>query len=120
MEIADRVTVMRDGKVLATRSIHETSPQELTQLMVGRDVNLHISKTSQSTGSAVLQIKDLHVVGEDGREKVAGVSLDVHAGEILGIAGVDGNGQSELAEALMICARFAAAASCSMARTSRI
>jgi len=101
MEIADRVTVMRDGKVLATRSIHETSAQELTQLMVGRDVNLRIVKTSQAPGSAVLQVKDLDVFGEDSREKVAGVSLDVHAGEILGIAGVDGNGQSELAEAVM-------------------
>ncbi len=101
MEIADRVTVMRDGKVLATRAIQETSPHELTQLMVGRDVNLRISKTSQTPGPAVLQIDDLHVLGEDGREKLAGVSLGVHAGEILGIAGVDGNGQSELAEAVM-------------------
>jgi simple sugar transport system ATP-binding protein len=106
MDIADLVTVMRDGKVMATRSIHETSPQELTQLMVGRDVNLRIVKTSQAPGDSVLQlpvlqIKDLHVAGEDDREKLAGVSLDIHAGEILGIAGVDGNGQSELAEAVM-------------------
>lgn len=101
MDIADRVTVMRDGKVVATRAIHETSPQELAQLMVGREVNLRVTKATQEPGVPVLQIQDLHVVDETGREKVSGLTLDVHAGEIVGIAGVDGNGQSELAEAIM-------------------
>ena len=101
MEIADRVTVMRDGQVVATRKISETSGQELTRLMVGRDVNLRIEKSSRVSGGAILQIEDLRVQDETGHEKVRGVSLAVRAGEILGIAGVDGNGQSELAEAVM-------------------
>jgi ABC-type uncharacterized transport system ATPase subunit len=101
MECADRVTVMRDGQVVATREIAATSEQELTRLMVGRDVNLRANKADQEPGAPVLQVLDLCVDDESGREKVCGLSLEVHAGEILGIAGVDGNGQSELAEALL-------------------
>jgi simple sugar transport system ATP-binding protein len=101
MEIADRVTVMRDGKAVATRTIMETSHGELTRLMVGREVNLRAEKLRRQPGAAVLKIEDLLVRDESGREKVRGLSLDVHAGEILGIAGVDGNGQSELAEAIL-------------------
>jgi general nucleoside transport system ATP-binding protein len=101
MEIADRVTVMRDGKVVATRRIAETSGQELTRLMVGREVNLRPKKAPCAAGKPLLQIWDLHVSDEKGRERVCGVSLEVCAGEILGIAGVDGNGQSHLAEAIM-------------------
>ena len=101
MEVADRVTVMRDGQVVATREIGSTSGQELTQLMVGREVNLRAEKSQQKRGSPVLQISELRVRDETGHEKVRGPSLEVHAGEILGIAGVDGNGQSELAEAAM-------------------
>jgi simple sugar transport system ATP-binding protein len=101
MEIADRVTVMRDGKVVATRAIEATSEQELTRLMVGRDVNLRIDKSPRRQGKTFLQISDLRVCDEKGREKVCGVNFNVRAGEILGIAGVDGNGQSELAEAIM-------------------
>jgi simple sugar transport system ATP-binding protein len=101
MELADRVTVMRDGKVVATRTIGSTSEAELTQLMVGREVNLRVEKSSAAHGEAVLRVEELRVRDEIGREKVRGVTLDVRAGEILGIAGVDGNGQSELAEALM-------------------
>ena len=101
MEIADRVTVMRDGQVVATRTIGSTSEQELTRLMVGREVNLRADKSSQVRGEPVLQITQLRVSDETGREKVRGLSLEVHAGEILGIAGVDGNGQSELAEAIL-------------------
>ncbi len=101
MELADRVTVMRDGQVVATRAIGSTSERDLTQLMVGREVNLRVEKSSRVRGEPVLQIKDLRVEDESGLEKVRGLSLDVHAGEILGIAGVDGNGQSELAEAIM-------------------
>jgi simple sugar transport system ATP-binding protein len=101
MECADRVTVMRDGRVVATRTVDSTGEQELTQLMVGREVNLRADKSTQKPGAPVLQIKELRVDDESGREKVRGISLEVHAGEILGIAGVDGNGQSELAEAIM-------------------
>ena len=101
MEIADRVTVMRDGQGVATREIGSTSGQELTRLMVGREVNLRAEKSAQNRGGAILQIENLRVRDEAGHEKVRGLSLDVHAGEILGIAGVDGNGQSELAQAAM-------------------
>ncbi len=101
MELADRVTVMRDGQVVATRKIQETSNSELTRLMVGREVNLRADKSDRQQGAPVLQIEDLRVRDEGGKEKVGGLSLTVHAGEILGIAGVDGNGQSELAEAIL-------------------
>jgi general nucleoside transport system ATP-binding protein len=101
MELAERVTVMRDGRVVATRDVAATSEQELTRLMVGREVNLRLDKPPRSPGGAVLQIADLRVFDDTGRARVRGVSLDVHAGEIVGIAGVDGNGQSELAEAIM-------------------
>ena len=101
MEIANRVTVMRDGQVMATTAIGSTSEQELTRLMVGREVNLRIDKSKQEPGAPILRIEELHVQDDTGREKVCGLSLEVHAGEVLGIAGVDGNGQSELAEAVM-------------------
>ena len=101
MELADRVTVMRDGKVVAVRTVGSTSKQELTQLMVGREVNLRADKSIQKAGKTILQIKDLRVADQAGRERVCGLSLEVRAGEILGLAGVDGNGQPELAEALM-------------------
>lgn len=101
MEIADRVTVMRDGQAVATRIIGSTSGQELTRLMVGREVNLRADKSAQKPGDAILQIEGLRVQDETGHDKVRGLSLEVHHGEILGIAGVDGNGQSELAEAIL-------------------
>jgi ABC-type uncharacterized transport system ATPase subunit len=101
MELADRVTVMRDGRVVAAVSTRETSEQELARLMVGRDVNLRANRAPIERGRPVLRINDLRVRDETGQEKVRGISLDVHAGEIVGIAGVDGNGQSQLAEAIM-------------------
>jgi general nucleoside transport system ATP-binding protein len=101
IDLADRVTVMRDGRVVATVSTRQTSEQELARLMVGRDVNLRAQRTPIERGRAVLRVDGLHVRDEMGQEKVRGISLDVHAGEIVGIAGVDGNGQSQLAEAIM-------------------
>jgi general nucleoside transport system ATP-binding protein len=101
MEIADRVTVMRDGQVVATGEIGSTSKRELTQLMVGREVNLRADKSEHKPGRPILEIEELRVRDENGREKVRGITLQVQAGEILGVAGVDGNGQSELAQAIM-------------------
>ena len=101
MDLADHVTVMRDGKVVATVSTRQTTEQELARLMVGRDVNLRAHRAPVLRGPAVLRVDGLHVSDEVGQEKVRGVSLDVHRAEIVGIAGVDGNGQSELAEAIM-------------------
>ena len=101
LELADRVTVMRDGRVVAAVTTQQTTEQELAHLMVGRDVNLRAHRVPIARGRAVLRITGLHVRDDVGQEKVRGISLDVHAGEIVGIAGVDGNGQSQLAEAIM-------------------
>ncbi|MGH9678503.1 MAG: ABC transporter ATP-binding protein, partial [Candidatus Acidiferrales bacterium] len=104
MELADRVTVMRDGQVVATRKVGATSEQELSLLMVGREVNLRAQKrnaTLHASGAPVLRIEALRARGESGREKVRGLSLELHPGEILGVAGVDGNGQSELARVIL-------------------
>jgi simple sugar transport system ATP-binding protein len=100
-ELADRVTVMRDGKVVGTVLTRESSEKELARLMVGRDVELRAKRKLMERGSVVLRIEGLHARDDAGQEKVRGVSLDVHGGEIVGIAGVDGNGQSQLAEAIM-------------------
>jgi general nucleoside transport system ATP-binding protein len=101
LELADRVTVMRDGRVVRAVTTQQTTEQELARLMVGRDVNLRAHRVPMERGRPVLRINGLHVRDDVGQEKVRGVSLDVHAGEIVGIAGVDGNGQSQLAEAIM-------------------
>jgi general nucleoside transport system ATP-binding protein len=101
LELADRVTVMRDGKVVGAVATQQTSEQELARLMVGRDVDLRTHRAPVERGHAVLRVEGLHVRDDAGQERVRGLSLEVHAGEILGIAGVDGNGQSQLAEAIM-------------------
>jgi simple sugar transport system ATP-binding protein len=101
MEIADRVTVMRDGRSLACISTNETSEPELARLMVGRHVELKANKAPITRGLPILQIEALHALNDAGRLAIRGVSLEVHAGEILGIAGIDGNGQSELAETIL-------------------
>jgi simple sugar transport system ATP-binding protein len=101
LELADRVTVMRDGKVVGSVATQQTTEAELARLMVGRDVNLRARRIPVERGPAVLRIEGLHVQDDIGQEKVRGVSLDVHGGEIVGIAGVDGNGQSQLAEAIL-------------------
>jgi ABC-type uncharacterized transport system ATPase subunit len=101
LELADRVTVMRDGRVVGAVLTQETSEQELARLMVGREVNLRTQRVPMERGRAVMRVENLRVHDDLGQEKVRGVSLAVHAGEIVGIAGVDGNGQSQLAEAIM-------------------
>jgi general nucleoside transport system ATP-binding protein len=98
--IADNVTVIRRGKVVGERP-PSTSSVELASLMVGRSVQLRVSKEPARPGEVVLDVKDLIVQGERGEQSVRDVSFEVRAGEILGVAGVQGNGQTELAEALM-------------------
>src|SRR5690349_11092013 len=98
--IADNVTVIRRGKVVGERP-PSTSSVELASLMVGRSVQLRVSKEPARPGEVVLDVKDLSVYGERGEQSVRDVSFEVRAGEILGVAGVQGNGQTELAEALM-------------------
>jgi ABC-type uncharacterized transport system ATPase subunit len=101
MALADRVTIMRDGAVVASMATSETTREELAHRMVGREVHLQVTKSSLRRGAPVLEIRDLRVRDEAGHLRVNGVTLDVHAGEIVGIAGVDGNGQSQLAEAML-------------------
>jgi general nucleoside transport system ATP-binding protein len=98
--IADNITVLRRGKVVAERP-PTTSDAELAALMVGRAVQLRVSKQTASPAGVVLDVQDLSVPAEHGGLAVDSISFDVHGGEILGIAGVQGNGQTELCEALM-------------------
>jgi len=98
--IADNITVIRRGKVVGERP-PTASSGELASLMVGRSVQLRVSKESARPGDVVLDVQDLSVEGERGEHSVRGVSFQVRAGEILGVAGVQGNGQTELCEALM-------------------
>ncbi len=100
MEATDTVSVMRRGEMTATVKTSETSPEQLAELMVGRKVLLSVDKNPAKPGKTVLEIENLHVVDEAGVERVKGIDLSVRAGEILGIAGVAGNGQSELLEVL--------------------
>ena len=100
MAITDAVSVMRRGEMVATRTTADTSVQELAELMVGRSVLLRVEKGPAHPGDVLLSVKDARVVDEMGVERLRGVSLDVRAGEIVGIAGVAGNGQSELLEAI--------------------
>ncbi|MEP2717153.1 ABC transporter ATP-binding protein [Pseudophaeobacter sp.] len=100
MEATDTVSVMRRGEMTATVKTAETSPAHLAELMVGRKVLLQVDKLPAKPGKPVLEIEGLRVVDEAGVERVKGIDLSVRAGEILGIAGVAGNGQSELLEVL--------------------
>ena len=100
MEATDTVSVMRRGEMTATVETADTSPEELAELMVGRKVLLQVDKTPPTFGDVVLDVQNLRVVDEQGVERLKSISLNVRAGEILGIAGVAGNGQSELLEVL--------------------
>ncbi len=100
MDITDTVSVMRRGEMKGTIRTRDTSPEDLAERMVGRKVLLRVDKKPASPGAKVLEVRDLKVNDEDGVERLRGISFDVRAGEILGIAGVAGNGQSELLEVL--------------------
>jgi simple sugar transport system ATP-binding protein len=100
LEIADRITVLRRGKTIETVAREGATEQSLARAMVGRDVLLRVEKEPAQAGDVLLKVEDLWVSDDRGIEKVRGVSFEVRAGEIVGIAGVDGNGQTELIEAL--------------------
>ncbi len=100
MEVTDTVSVMRRGEMTATVKTSTTSPEELAELMVGRKVLLRVEKKPATPYAQVLEIENLKVKDDDGVERLKGISLNVRGGEILGIAGVAGNGQSELLKVL--------------------
>jgi simple sugar transport system ATP-binding protein len=101
MAVADRITVLRDGRHIATVARTETNQAELARMMVGREVLFRLQKSPAQPGPVVLEVKDLWSHGSGGRAALRGLSFSLRAGEILGVAGVDGNGQSELAQTLM-------------------
>ena len=100
MEVCDRVTVIRRGKGIGTLNVSETNPNELAALMVGREVHFKTEKQPPKASKPVLEIENLVVKDSRGVTAVDHLNLTVHAGEIVGIAGVDGNGQTELIEAI--------------------
>ena len=100
LQVADRITVLRDGKVIGTVAAADTDTHQVAEMMVGRPVLLRRVEGKATPGEPMLQVKDLRVtVG--GKERVAGLDLDVRRSEIYGLAGVEGNGQAELVEALV-------------------
>lgn len=100
MEVCDQCTVIRKGKGIGTVSISETNANELAAMMVGREVNFKIDKDPADPKEETLQIKDLVVHDARGIPAVDGLNLSIRSGEIIGLAGVDGNGQTELIEAI--------------------
>ncbi|GAB4503876.1 MAG: ABC transporter ATP-binding protein [Anaerolineales bacterium] len=100
LAVADRITVMRAGRVVGTVTPQEMNEAKLAAMMVGREVILKVDKGEARPGEEVLRVENLHVLDDRGLETVRNVSFKVHAGEVLGIAGVQGNGQTQLAEAL--------------------
>ncbi|NCM98283.1 MAG: ATP-binding cassette domain-containing protein, partial [Rhodobacterales bacterium] len=100
MDATDSVSVMRRGTMVATVATRDTSPEQLAELMVGRKVLLEVEKGPARPGRMVLEVENLRLRDDQNVERLKGISLHVRAGEILGIAGVAGNGQSELLEVL--------------------
>jgi len=100
MEISDRITVLRHGKVVATVRASETNKRELARMMVGREVLFRLEKKPVKRGEVVLEVKNLHALNDKGLPAIKGVSFTLSQGEILGIAGVAGNGQRELVEVI--------------------
>jgi ABC-type uncharacterized transport system ATPase subunit len=107
-EVADRITVLRRGKKIETLPAAGATEQSLARLMVGRDVLLRVEKSQSSPTETLLDVEGLHVFDDRGIEKVRGASFQVRSGEIVGIAGIDGNGQTELIDAMTGLRRVAA------------
>jgi len=103
-EVADRCTVMRRGKIIDTVEVSKTTEKELAEMMVGHEISFKVDKCQKKPGNTILEVKDLYVNSKQHEEKasaVNGVSFSIRQGEILGLAGVDGSGQTELVEALI-------------------
>ncbi len=101
LEIADRITVIRRGQVVGQRRPSETDEEELAELMVGRDVQLVVDRGESQPGEVAVRVEGLKVKDDRGTEVVRGIDFEIRSGEILGIAGVAGNGQDQLVEAIM-------------------
>ncbi|MEH7223235.1 ABC transporter ATP-binding protein [Bacillus sp. JJ1566] len=100
MEISDRITVLKAGKTIKTLNTSETSEEEISRLMVGRDVLFRVDKKENTPGETVIELKNVTVKNDKGLKLLNNVSLHIRAGEVFGIAGVEGNGQSELVEVI--------------------
>ena len=100
LDIADRIVVMRRGEVVGEVSPADATPESLAAMMVGREVLLRVEKAPATPGEAMVVLRDVQVAGDRGGRAVDGVTFEVRAGEIVGIAGVQGNGQTELVEAI--------------------
>jgi ABC-type uncharacterized transport system ATPase subunit len=101
MDLAHRVSVMRRGRLAGTWLVNETTPDELVTHMIGRSRQIEPMRTHGIFGAPVLYLHDVHALGDRDRKALNGVSLTIRAGEVVGIAGVEGNGQQELAESIM-------------------
>lgn len=101
MHICNRISVLRLGHSIATINVKDTNKDELARLMVGRDVSLNLNKKAPNLGKVVLELKNVECFNNKKIKAIKGMNLSIQAGEILGIAGVDGNGQSELVEAIV-------------------
>jgi simple sugar transport system ATP-binding protein len=99
-QVADRVTVMRKGRVVGVKRRDETSKEELARMMVGREILFRVEKKEREKGPVILEVVDLKALNDKGVLALKGVSFKVHSGEIFGIAGVAGNGQRELIEVI--------------------
>ncbi|MCL6527799.1 MAG: ABC transporter ATP-binding protein [Thermaceae bacterium] len=100
IKVSDRVTVIRDGRVVGTVPTQETSLPQLARMMVGREVILKVDKKPAQPGEVVLEVEHLSLQGKDHKQRLSDISFQVRAGEIVGIAGIEGNGQTELVEAI--------------------
>jgi general nucleoside transport system ATP-binding protein len=100
MAITDNVSVMRRGEIVGTVATKDTTPQQLAEMMVGRSVRLKVDKAAREPGAVVLDVRNLSALDNRGTQRLRGVSFSIREGEIVGIAGVAGNGQSELLEVL--------------------
>lgn len=100
MHVSDRVTVLKLGRAMGTKQVSETTEEELSRLMFGEHVDIHIERKPVRSARIALEVQDLHALGPEGEPALKGVSFAIREGEILGIAGVAGNGQSELIETI--------------------
>src|SRR4029453_10656144 len=100
LALADRTAVLRDGRLVGMLSCKDTTAPELGRMMVGRDVQFRVEKKPAQPGEVLLSVHDLWVDDDRALPALRGITIDVRAGEIVGIAGVEGNGQRELEQAL--------------------